>query len=240
MIKLHLSYLYTKKIISITYIILLITGFFCFLFSKLYLGHQELLINHIVYKDSYIFDSLSTIKIIMVVYIMFTTIYSFVLNQYDGFLITRSTRKIIISSKIISQVTINLLFGYIIILTFLVIWLITPYIINFTIIIKLFYVFTLFITFYTILSIFLIITFRQLYVLIIPVVGFFVTTFSIDYGSSINEISHFTKLIIFLFPDFIYSSKTFHYVYSEMFYLSAILLLFLNTIVKYNECDIKV
>ncbi len=88
------------------------------------------------------------------------------------------------------------------------------------------------------LSILLVVTFDNLFIIIIPFIGYLISNLSIDYGLEISKISSVSKGLNVLFPDLILINNSFEYVYGVLFVLSIILVQLLMAIYRYLEKDI--
>jgi hypothetical protein len=195
--------------------------------------------NRDSYLDTFLFDALSIMKIVFILYILMNVLYSFILSDYDIFFLSRVSRIKTIVGKVIITLSINLFFGTLIYLLFVIIWSLTPYDIYVNSLLVTYLRIVLFISYYSLLNILLAVIFRHVYILMIPFVGYLISSFSLDYGLALQEQNHFSKSINLLFPDLIDVNHTFSYIYGDIFIIGMIIVFIYGIIKRYSEKDIK-
>ena len=179
-------------------------------------------------------------KVIIVIFTTFSVIYAFIFNSYDIFLIMRSSKIKVIISKIIVTTGLNIFIGTILYIMFIIIWLLTPYQFFVNIIATGLLRVVMFIMFYSLIEIMLIIIFKHIYILIIPLLGFLVSTYSIDLGVEVSDLSTFSLLINLGFPDLINVDNSFQFLYGDFFIITVLCLLQFVSVRKYILGDLKI
>ena len=237
--KIHFSFLYSIKINIITYVLVFLTVILNIYFSNITSGYTEMIFNQESYLDTFLFDAFSIMKVIFILYILMNVLYGYILSNYDIFFLLRVSRKRSIVGKIIVTLFINLFFGTVIYLCFGIIWTLTPYDICVNTLLISYLRVVLFISYYTLLDVLLVILFRHVFILIIPFIGYLISSFSLDYGVAVYNQNHFSKSANFLFPDLINNNDSFNYIYGDIFIISMIVIFIYGIVKKYQEKDIK-
>lgn len=238
--KLHLSYLYTWKIIYIILILLIISTISFVFLSNFYLDNNELVFNKDYYQNEYVFSGVTLIKILVLLQSMYIVINGFVINKYDTYLVLRKERYLVILSKVISMI-----FGIIIFTTFLYLLMniiglfLTPfYTLNLTDL-SLLIDLILFGILYTLLYILFIITIKNMFSLLFVFVLYFISNISLEYLTIKSDLSVFSKLINLVFTDIgYYKDIGYDLFYSNVYYSALIFVLFELIIVIYGKNDI--
>lgn len=235
---LHYDFLYTKIIRSISVVLVLIMGFILLFQSNLIGDSLDRLIHLEFYTESFLINGLNIIKTMIVVYSMLFSIYSFSMNKYDVFLIYRTSRAKLIVSKLVIVMFIvvsSMLTYYLFFSLFLIILANTTFLFLFELFLQL----LIFTVFYSLFFSLLLLIFDNLFVAIIPFVGYIISSFSIDYGVLFSEISSFSKMIHVMFPDLIVLNKKILFIFGETFVLIEVVLFLLLCIKIYDKNDIK-
>ncbi len=235
----HFSFLYSKKINIITFGLIGLTLILNIYFSNIFSDYSEIMFNRQSYLDTFLFDSYSIMKIIFILYILMNVLYSFILSDYDIFFLTRVSRIKTVMSKAIITLLINIFFGTVIYLLFAIIWSLTPYDIDVNSLLVIYLRVVLFICYYSLLNILLVVMYKHIYILMIPFVGYLISSFSLEYGVDFQSQNHFSKSINFLFPDLIDFNHTFSYMYGDVFIMGMIIIFTFGIIRRYSEKDIK-
>lgn len=192
------------------------------------------------YLNEFLYNGTNIIKIITVMYSMLVCIYGFYISKYDVFLIGRFCRNKTIISKVSVVLWINSLFLLSLSIFYLCLWVV----IDNSISVNIIYIFTfkmmLFVMYYTVLFAILIIIFENLFIIILPFVGYLVSNFSIDYGLEVQHVSSTSKLLNTIFPDLIVLNKGFEYVYGWVYVLSMFVLFTGLLFYQYKHNDLVI
>ncbi len=240
LVKLHFSYLFSWKIIYISFITLLICLISFVLLSNFYLDNKLLLFYSDYYSEDYIFSSLSLIKIVILLQSMFLVINGFVLNKYDIYLLTRSNRTYVIFSKIITIISGITIFTTALYLLMNIIGLfLTPYYefqINH---LSLLFDLIIFSIIYTLLYVVLLVTVKNMYSLLIIFIIYFISNISLEYLVTKSDLPAFTKFINLTFPDIGYFRNVgYDLFYSNLYYLSLCIAIIQVILIIYKKTDI--
>lgn len=195
--------------------------------------------NQELYTENYVFTGLNIIKIVVVVYSMLLSIYVFYINQYDVFVLNRTNRQKALITKVIAALSVIVTNVIIFCLLFSLFWLILSDV-ELKTIMSILLKLVLFTLFYSLFYIVLLIMFHNLFVVIIPFIGYLVSNFSIDYGIARNQISAFSKGIHLLFPDVAMFNEGFMFIYGDIFIIGYIAVFFIILLQKYDTSDIKI
>lgn len=192
------------------------------------------------YKDEYIFESLSFIKLILVMFGIFLTIESSIILKYDFFLLSRVSKLRFIASKVITLLIINISISFILLLIMWIIALIfSTYLFSSDISFIFFLDLAIFASFYSSVSLFIVLHINNLFSLIIVLVGYFTSSISIDYLSDIEKISSFVYIIQIFFVDYTkYLDLGYRFLYSRVIVMALITILLVKILIKYNENDL--
>ncbi len=237
--KLHFYYLFSWKTIYISLGLVGITIISLLLFSHFYLALDLLVFDALYYEEEYYFESLNFLKINIIIYNLFLTINSFLINQYDNFLIIRKPKKTIIITKVLTLLVGSNALMLIFYLLFLIIGLyLTPYmhpsIKDISILGDLIIFSSVYLLGYLVVALYS----KTIYGLLPIVVGFFISDLATDYYISKKSVSLSTKLINLLFisiNNYIETGYSFYYgkVYGIILFSGLFIVIYL----KYLRTD---
>lgn len=233
--KLHYNFLYTKKVYSITVLLASVCLFILLIQSNIFSSLRDFDVNRELYVSDFLFNGLNLIKILIVFYSMLVVIYTFILNKYDVFLVSRYSKKSIIISKLLVVLFINITLSLVLNLFYLVLWFILDTEVSVYIIFDFLSKMSIFTIYYSLFFILLVTILDNLFIIMIPFVGYLVSSLSIDYGLEVSKLSVSSTLLNSVFPDLLVLNSHFEYVYGCVFvitiigcYLAVIIYLFLN------------
>jgi len=165
---------------------------------------------------------------------------SFYKNNYDYFLLNKTSRTKVIIGKITALCCIS--FGLLLInyLLFLIVPLIiTPYFYVSKTLIVLFFRLLIFCLYYLILSVIFFMVFKSIYGLLLFFIMYLVTYTINGNLENISDTSAFKVVYSFLFPELFFNSKMeYIFLFKEYIILSLIFLLSTITLSMYNSTDI--
>lgn len=237
LLNLQYQFLYTKKIKLITLTLFVLTSIVLILQSNLCTNQSDFDIHRKIYLDDFIYNGLNLIKIILVIYIMLSSVYAFYIGNYDGFLLNRYSRKKIVFTKLIIITCLNMIISLSLMMFYLILWRLIGIGIETDVILKLLSNFSLFLMYYTVIFSLLIIIFDNLFIIILPFIGYLLSNLSVDYGVSIKELSTTSKLVHLIFPDLLFINRSFDYIYGGIFVLSMVVTFLSLSIAVYIKKD---
>ncbi|AIO19304.1 hypothetical protein KQ51_01428 [Candidatus Izimaplasma bacterium HR1] len=237
LLKVHYKFLFTKKVLVVMVILLIISYMIILLQSNLLSSLVDLDINRELYIKGYSYDGLNLIKIVTVLFTMLVGIYSFYISKYDVFLISRNSKTRIIISKFLTVSFISIMFSLCLVLFYSVLWVILDINVELIMIVELLLKMSLFSVYYSLLYAFLVINFNNLFIMVMPFMGYLISNLSIDYGVKIDEIERGSRIINVLFPDLIVLDGAFEYIYGSYFVLSVLAIITISTIRRYATHD---
>lgn len=202
LIKLNLDYLFSMKIIMISFVIIGFSMIGFLLFSNFYVSEQVLYYNRDEYFRDYLFDGINFMKIIGIFYALFLVINGYVLNKYDVFLVCRVSRKRSITTKLFVLLFGNGIFLLFCYLIFLIIPLyLTPYVNTSENFIKIFVEILIFSSYYLILFVLVYQITKNMYAMLVVIIGYFITNLSSDYYINKSAVNGFCQMINTIFID---------------------------------------
>ena len=238
--RLHFSYLFSKKILVSSTILLLVSLISLLLFSKFYLDYELLLFNSVFYNEEYYFESINYLKIVIVLFNMFLVINGFALNNYDIFLLVRRNKKQIITSKVITLLIGSSVLIVILYLIFLIIGLLlTPYMVVNITNLKLLLDLLIFGSVYLLIFISVYLFSGVIYSILLVIIGFFISDLSLDYDIYHHNASLITKITNLVFVNIGYFTDTgYSMYYSPLYGLIISIIVFLVILDKYYRSDL--
>ena len=240
LILLHFQYLFSWKVFYITSLILLLATI-CFLyFSNFYLDYDLLLFNKQYYSEEYYFESISLIKIIVVLFNMFIVINSFILNKYDLLLISRRSKKEVIISKTLSLLIINNGFSIILYLLFLVTGMfLTPYMNISKLDLSLLGDILIFGSIYQMIYILVYVANKTIYALILVIVGYFISDIVTDSFIVKENVTSFSKILNIVFVNVnYYTNEGYSMLFGKTVGITVFIILFFCVVLIYYNSDI--
>ena len=240
LISLHFHYLFSWKVFYITALILILSTI-CFLyFSNFYLDYDLLLFNRKYYFEEYYFESISLIKIIVILFNMFIVINSFIINKYDLLLISRRSRKEVIVSKVLSLLIINNGFSIILFLLFLVTGMfLTPYMSITILDLNLLGDILIFGSIYQMIYILVYFSNKTIYALILVIVGYFISDIVTDSFILKENVTSFSKFLNIIFVNVnYYTNEGYSLLFGKTMGITVFMILFLCVVFIYYNSDI--
>lgn len=240
LVKLHFSYLFSWKIIYINLISILFCLVVFVYLSNFYYNNTLLAFYSDFYNEEYIFSVLTLIKIVVLLQSMFIVINGFIINKYDVYLLIRSSRTRVITTKIATILIGTSLFTVTLFLLFNIVGLyLTPYYEFKNTHLELLFDLVLFNVVYCLLYILLVTIIKNMYSLILVYILYFISDISVEYLVQKDNLSFFTKTINLIFPGIgFYSEIGFDLFYSKLYYLSLSALIVQVIITLYRKTDI--
>lgn len=239
--KLHFYYLYSWKVIYVSFILILISIVSYLLFSKFYLDYDLLVFNREYYLEEYYFESINYLKIILVMFNLFIVINSFILNKYDIFLLIRISKKQVIVSKIVTLFIGSTIFTLILYLLFIITGLfLTPYmrvsIVDLSILGDLVIFGGVYLLIYSLIYFYN----KGIYSLLIVVIGYFISDITIEYYVIKSSVSDVSKLINLIFINVgYYQDEGYSLYYGKMWGIILLISLFIGIVSLYKKMDIE-
>jgi len=238
--KLHYRFTQSKKVYKITLSLVVISFSILLVQSNILSNLDDFEIHRNFYIDDYLFNGINLIKIVVVVFCMLTSIYSLYINKYEVFLISRYTKKIIIITKILVILWINMVFSIILTMFYMILWLGIDGNVSVDIMFELLVFSTLFSIYYNLMFSLLVIIFENLFISFIPFIGYIVSNLSIDYGVELSKLSTISKILNIFFPDIVIINRHFSYVYGSVFVVAIVCTMFLYLINRYLYKDLVI
>ncbi len=238
-IRLNMDFLVTKKFKIISLIIIVITCFILVFISNITKTEEELSYNVLLYQRLFLYEGFNIVKVIGILLSMLVVINGFLINDYDLFIITRVNRKKTLIGKVIAVFLTEIYIMTYIYLIFVILYgvLYTELTFNITImwLIKLIF----FQMYYSLIFIMLTSIYKSVFIVILPFVGYLVSSFSIDFDTDIDGLSNFSKMINFVFPDLIVFQGEIGFLYGVVFVFGGCILLFIITFKQYLQTDLS-
>jgi hypothetical protein len=236
-LKIHFSYLYTSKIRILTIFIVFFAFVVLFLQSNIWQPEDIYMIHQEEYYQSFMIEGLTVIKFLSILYITLLMTQSVLLNQYDMFLLVRFPRWIVVVSKSLISILVTLLFGITILLFYIM--LLSYYYLNIDInvIYDTVLSFSLFIIFYVLLTQLVYYIFPHIVLGFIPIIGFFISSFSIEYHLEPESFDLLTKILHLLFVDLFINKQRIQFLYGKDYVACLIVVLIFWVIKRYKQID---
>lgn len=239
-LNLHFNFLLSKKTFIIILVIIIISVLVDVYFSNYYLDHTLLIIEGEYYKDEYLFESISFIKFIIVIFSVFITIESFIIVKYDYFLLSRISKFKFITSKLATLVlTVSTLTIILSLIMYIIGLVLTPYFFPRDVDIMLVGKMLLFALYYSAISVLVVSWINNLFSLIIVLMGYFVSVTSVDYLAVKENVGSGSHVIQLVFIDLVnYKEIGYDFLYNELIILSFICVFIIKSITLYLSRDI--
>ncbi|MFK5883323.1 MAG: hypothetical protein QM489_03170 [Candidatus Izemoplasma sp.] len=239
-IKLHFNFLLSKKTFIIVLTVISISVLVDVYFSNYFIDQTVLIIESEYYKNEYLFESISFIKFVIVIFSVFMSIESFIIIKYDYFLLSRISKFKFITSKLATLVLIVLTLTLILsLIMYIVSLVLTPYFFPGDVDIVLIGKLLLFGFYYTVISVLVVSYINNLFSLIIVLMGYFVSITSVDYLAVKEEVGSIVYIIQLLFIDLTnYKDIGYDFLYNELIILSFITVFLIKIVTVYLNRDI--
>lgn len=240
LIKVHYNYLFSYRML---YILLSLGAIFlivCLYFSRFYIDNELLMFDANFYQNEYMFEAFNIAKILIVLFAFLQTVYAYVLNKYDYFLVVRASRKKVFLSKVIVLYFIATIFITICYLILFIIPLyLTPYFSTSTVSIGILLKMLLFGYVYNTLFIMTITITKHVFGLFLVFTGFIISFISNDLEPIKENVTNFNKVSNIIFPDIIqYTNVGYDFLYGSIFVIALTLLYVSVGILVYQYTDI--
>lgn len=218
------EFLYTKKIHLITLVVVFINLIILTLQSSILTLPDDFTIHQQYYINEFQQNGFTIIKMIVLLYSMFVSIYALYISKYDVFLVGRYSKELIFSTKLSVIVFINTVLLVVLSMMYFCLLLLLGMKICVNIILLILLKSLLFMVFYTVLTSLLLVIFNNMFVSLVPLLGYFVSNLSIDYGVELSKLSTSSKILNLFFPDLIVISSSYDYVYGGVIVLCFIII----------------
>ncbi len=209
LLKVHYQFLYTKWMKWITIVLIVLWLLLCIYISGASNGIMTLTYEKRYYQEMYMFDGTTFLKLFLLIFILFNSLYTQVFNSYDVILCNIEEKYKVLLSKLFVMTLYNILFASILVLIFTNIWAVLPYSISFATVLSLLLYTISYTTYVTIFQTIMYMIFQHMLILLVPFIIGFISIFSIDYGTLQSDFSRTQILIQILHPDLIYFEDTF-------------------------------
>ena len=237
--KLHFYYLFSWKVIYVSFILILISVVSSLVFSRFYLDIDMLIFNAEYYHKEYYFESINYFKFIIIIYNLFLVINAFAFNKYDLFLLARRSKKQVISSKIATLLIGSTSLITILYLIFIITGLyLTPYMRIASADLEIFFDLVIFGGVYLLIYIAVFLYSGSIYSLLLVIIGFFISDLTVDYDSLRSSASIMAKGINMIFISIgNYRNIGYSLFYGKTYGLILLVVLFVVISYKYRKSD---
>ena len=231
------KFLYTKNVRLVFQILIALLSILFIFISKIYVDPSTLDYYQSEYSLNYLYTGSGLLKLIILLYLMLFSLYAFSYNQYDVFFIVKSSKKEQTIAKLFIVILINFVYT-----TFMVLFFVIPLVIlnnnlSLEIIQNYMLSFHLYATYYLLCFIMLISLFDTIFIVIVPIVGYFISTIFTEIEMGITDLSLFAKYWHIIFPDFVIENYKIQYVYGTVFVLVECIILLVFIILKNTRKD---
>ena len=237
LIRIHFAYLYTSKVRYLTTFIIFFSFIILLYLSNLWQNQTYLHLYRTTYIKSFQSEGLHIIKLIIVLYITLISIQSILFHKYDMFLIHRCKRTLIILSKDLVLIVISGIFGLILFAIYIMLLRYLGLNIGINEILSMLLRVFLLVSFYCTFLHVLLLFYSHVVIGFIPVIGFFISSYSVDFGSCYSELSVFTKVFHFLFVDLFIINGEAVFLYGMVYVLAITSILTILLVRIYERID---
>lgn len=235
--KTHLKFLFHNYVVLVSYGVILLWFVICLSISGITSGIHEITFRQEYYREAYLFDGITFLKLIILITVLFDTIYVVVLNKYDVILSNLYSNKVVVITKLFTLLLYNLLIAMILITVYINIWILLPYDLTFQNVISLIVSMSLYTFQSTMVFVAFYYYFKHMLTIIIPYIVAVISVFSVDYGTSLHDFSFVSWIIQLVYPDVVYMEERIGYTTGIVYVLTFLVVICILLIRKYLESD---
>lgn len=225
LILLHIRYLLSEKVLLFTVFLLTCSSVFLLYSASLVEGEATLLFYKDFYAREFTSEMLNYGKLLVMVYLLFVMIISYVIHQYDVIMLNRTTVFKLKLSKILAMLSFIIYFTTIYFMVFVIVGLyLTPYMKIGKDTALLYIDFIFFGSYYTLMFAYLFEICRHLLGFIGGFLAYLFVFISSVNGLDKSDVNALLKYLYYVGPDMnFYPEEGFTFYYSKMYYLALLL-----------------